>query len=47
MSFYLHDIPLSAAQMRFEQTLQSAELDHILGSETIPLDENALRTRIG
>lgn len=42
MSFYLHDVPLSAAQMRFEQALQSAELDHILGSETIPLDENAL-----
>jgi len=42
MSVYLHDIPLSQAQARLKQALQSADLWRILGPETIPLDENAL-----
>lgn len=42
MSVYLHDIPLAQAQARFQQALQSADLWRVLGSETIPLDENAL-----
>ncbi|NWG34104.1 MAG: molybdopterin biosynthesis protein [Chloroflexi bacterium] len=42
MSVYLHDIPLSQAQARLKQALQSADLWLILGPETIPLDENAL-----
>ena len=42
MSVYLHDIPLSQAQTRLKQTLQDADLWRVLGSETIPLDEDAL-----
>lgn len=42
MSVYLHDIPLSQAQSRLKQALQNADLWRVLGSETIPLDENAL-----
>jgi putative molybdopterin biosynthesis protein len=42
MSVYLHDIPLSQAQSRLKQALQDADLWRVLGSETIPLDENAL-----
>jgi putative molybdopterin biosynthesis protein len=42
MSVYLHDIPLPDAQARLEQALQDADLWRLLGSETIPLDENAL-----
>jgi putative molybdopterin biosynthesis protein len=42
MSVYLHDIPLSQAQSRLKQALQEADLWRVLGSETIPLDENAL-----
>ena len=42
MSVYLHDIPLSQAQAKLEQALQEADLWRVLGSETIPLDENAL-----
>jgi putative molybdopterin biosynthesis protein len=42
MSVYLHDIPLSQAQERLKQALQDADLWRVLGSETIPLDENAL-----
>src|SRR5689334_21577707 len=42
MSIYLHDIPLSEAQARLKQALQDADLWRVLGSETIPLDENAL-----
>lgn len=42
MSVYLHDIPLSQAQARLKQAMQEAGLWHVLGSETIPLDENAL-----
>jgi putative molybdopterin biosynthesis protein len=42
MSVYLHDIPLSQAQEKLRETLQSADLWRMLGVETIPLDENAL-----
>jgi len=42
MSVYLHDIPLSQAQARLKEALQDADLWRVLGSETIPLDENAL-----
>src|SRR5512142_3281555 len=42
MSVYLHDIPLAEAQGRLQQALQEADLWHVLGTETIPLDENAL-----
>ena len=42
MSIYLHDIPLPDAQARLKQALQEADLWRVLGTETIPLDENAL-----
>ena len=42
MSVYLHDIPLSQAQSRLREALQEADLWHVLGVESIPLDENAL-----
>jgi putative molybdopterin biosynthesis protein len=42
MSVYLHDIPLVRAQARLKQALQDAVLWRVLGSEAIPLDENAL-----
>lgn len=42
MSVYLHDIPLPEAQSRLRKVLEDANLWHVLGSETIPLDENAL-----
>jgi putative molybdopterin biosynthesis protein len=42
MSVYLHDIPLSQAQARLKQALQEADLWRVLGSEIIPLDENAI-----
>lgn len=42
MSVYLHDIPLSQAQSRLYEALQEADLWHVLGTENIPLDENAL-----
>jgi putative molybdopterin biosynthesis protein len=42
MSVYLHDIPLPEAQARLKQALQDADLWRVLGTETIPLDENAL-----
>ncbi|MDP1714036.1 MAG: molybdopterin biosynthesis protein [Anaerolineales bacterium] len=42
MSIYLHDIPLSQAQARIREALQDANLWCLLGTETIPLDENAL-----
>jgi putative molybdopterin biosynthesis protein len=43
MSVYLHDIPLPEAQARLKQALQDADLWRLLGAESIPLDENALR----
>ncbi len=42
MSVYLHDIPLSQAQARLREALQDADLWRVLGTENIPLDENAL-----
>ena len=42
MSVYLHDIPLPDAQARLKQALQDTGLWRVLGTETIPLDENAL-----
>ncbi len=42
MSLYLHDIPLPEAQARFHSALEQAGLWHVLGMESIPLDENAL-----
>lgn len=42
MSVYLHDIPLSQAQSRLREALQDANLWRVLGTESIPLDENAL-----
>lgn len=42
MSIYLHDIPLSTAQNYLRQSLEAVGLWQVLGSETIPLDENAL-----
>ncbi|MCB0102601.1 MAG: molybdopterin biosynthesis protein [Anaerolineales bacterium] len=42
MSIYLHDIPLSTAQNHLRTSLEEAGLWRVLGSETIPLDENAL-----
>ena len=42
MSVYLHDIPLPQAEARLRVALQDAGLWRVLGTETIPLDENAL-----
>ena len=42
MSVYLHDIPLPQAQARLREALQDTALWRVLGTETIPLDENAL-----
>jgi len=42
MSVYLTDIPLAEAQSYLLAALKAAELDRILGIETIPLDEQAL-----
>ncbi len=42
MSVYLHDIPLSQARARLQEALQDANLWRVLGTESIPLDENAL-----
>jgi len=42
MSIYLHDIPLATAQNHLQKSLAAAGLWQVLGSETIPLDENAL-----
>ena len=38
-SYYLHDIPLDQAWQRFEQSLESAGLNGVLGSEEADLDE--------
>lgn len=42
MSVYLHDIPLAQARARFEEALREAGLWGVLGSEGIPLNEEAL-----
>src|SRR5512141_1176048 len=42
MSVYLHDIPLSQAEARLREALQEADLWRVLGTESIPLDENAI-----
>ncbi len=42
MSFYLHDIPLPEAVARFNQALEQAGLQRILGVETLPLTEDLL-----
>lgn len=42
MSVYLHDIPLPRARARLQEALQDARLWRVLGTELIPLDENAL-----
>lgn len=42
MTIYLHDIPLTVAKERLEQALKSARCWGLLGTEEIPLDENAL-----
>ena len=42
MSVYLHDIPLPQAQARLREALQDVNLWRVLGSESIPLDENVL-----
>ncbi len=42
MSLYLHDIPLPEAKSRLEAALKDAALWRVLGTESIPLDENAL-----
>ena len=42
MSVYLHDIPLSEAQSKLEEALKAAGRHGLLGTEWIPLDENAV-----
>jgi putative molybdopterin biosynthesis protein len=42
MSVYLHDIPLDQARAHFQQALEANGQWQILGSEVLPLDENAL-----
>ncbi len=42
MSVYLHDIPLDEARERFRLALVKAGLWRLLGSETIPIDEDAI-----
>jgi putative molybdopterin biosynthesis protein len=42
MSIYLHDIPLAQAKARLQAALRAAGRWGLLGSEVIPLDENAL-----
>lgn len=39
-SFYLHDIPLEQAWQRFDQALESAGMNGVLGSEEVGLDES-------
>ena len=41
MSVYLHDIPLPSAQARLQDALRQANLLRVLGTEVIPLDEQA------
>jgi putative molybdopterin biosynthesis protein len=42
MGFYLHDIPLDAAQKRFYEVLDQYHLRNTLGIESIPINENAI-----
>jgi putative molybdopterin biosynthesis protein len=42
MSVYLHDIPLPEAKARLQHALEEAGQWHVLGIETISLDENAI-----
>jgi len=42
MAVYLHDIPLPQAQEHLRHALEENGLWQVLGSEAIPLDENAL-----
>jgi putative molybdopterin biosynthesis protein len=42
MSVYLHDIPLPQARARLDEALAAAGRTGLLGSLTIPLDQNAL-----
>ncbi|NOZ00091.1 MAG: molybdopterin biosynthesis protein [Chloroflexi bacterium] len=42
MSIYLHDIPLDKARAALKAALEDAGLWRVLGSEIIPLDENAI-----
>jgi putative molybdopterin biosynthesis protein len=42
MTIYLHDIPLSQAKAILDEALQAAGMAGVLGSEEIPLDEQAL-----
>jgi putative molybdopterin biosynthesis protein len=42
MSVYLHDIPLPEAQARLEAAVAEAGRAGLLGSEEIPIDENAV-----
>jgi len=42
MSIYLHDIPLPEAKARLQSALEQADLWCVLGSENIPIDENAV-----
>ncbi len=42
MSVYLHDIPLAEARDRLQRALTAAGLWSVLGSQAIPLDENAV-----
>ncbi|TDA65304.1 MAG: molybdopterin biosynthesis protein [Chloroflexi bacterium] len=41
-SFYLHDIPLEQAWQRFDQALESAGMNGVLGSEEVELDEGLI-----
>jgi len=43
MPVYLHDIPLFDAQSRLEEALKAVGIFGLLGSEWVPLDENAVR----
>jgi len=42
MSLYLHDIPLQEALERFSEALEKAQLNRVLDSEAIPVDEFAV-----
>jgi len=42
MSVYLHDIPLPEAKSHLQSALEETGLWHVLGTENIPLDENAI-----